>query len=245
MDSGGVPTRSTSWRSSPSAEGQRQKRMSDVWEYVGMATFSAAIESYLLGAFSSWDAGLGWEVEQSRSALLVHDLLPYYLSVLDDGLVTVLLANTAALIDDARHHNIPVIASAPRPATSIDQRGLGGRLWGLGPSVTEASTPALEQLADPAVPWIAKRSLSAFYATDLEVELRRLGRDQLVIAGVFASGGVLATTFDALARDLQVFVVTDAVADYTQDLHANALTTIARSTGQAVATTVLRSAWQG
>ncbi|WP_370654774.1 isochorismatase family protein [Prescottella sp. R16] len=39
-------------------------------------------------------------------------------------------------------------------------------------------------------------------------------QDQLAVCGVFASQGVAATSFDALARDIQFFVVSDAVADY-------------------------------
>ncbi|OZC67024.1 hypothetical protein CH276_07460 [Rhodococcus sp. 06-470-2] len=78
---------------------------------------------------------------------------------------------------------------------------------------------------------IAKRSYSAFYATDLEVELRRRGRDQLIIVGVFASAGILATTFDAFARDIQCFVGIESIADYTAHQHRTALNLIASLTG--------------
>lgn len=208
-----------------------------------MVTFSAQVSPYSLETFGTWDRGLGWTAERDRCALLVHDLLPYYLSVLDQDLTTTLVDTVTQLLGDAHTHDVPVVASAPRAATTAAQRGLGGRLWGMGPTHDQTSTPALGQLTDPRIPWVSKRSLSAFYATDLDVELRRLGRDQLVIVGVFAAGGVLATTFDALARDIEVFTVADGVADYTEALHAGALETIASRTGQVCSAATIRNAW--
>ena len=56
----------------------------------------------------------------------------------------------------------------------------------------------------------------------------------MVIVGGFAGQGILATTFDALAHDVETFVVRDAVADYTEELHVLAMRQIARSTGQVI-----------
>lgn len=198
-----------------------------------MTTFTAHIRSYDLGAFTSVESGLGWSLDVRRCALLVHDVLPYYLQVLDSVQREALASNIDALVVNSMVADVPVLASAPRPASELQQRGVGGRLWGLGPSADEASTSALASLPGDTV-WVRKRSLSAFYATDLDVELRRRGRDQLLIAGVFASAGVVATTFDALARDVEAFVVGDAVADYDEDVHRLALHQVARSTGQVI-----------
>jgi len=199
-----------------------------------MATFTADIQPYDLAVFSTFEAGLGWELDKDRCALLVHDMLPYYLSVLPAAQQEAVTTNAGRLVAAARSCEVPVLASAPRPASEPAQRGLGGRLWGIGPTPAEAATSAVPELQDGPVAWVAKRSVSAFYATDLEVELRRLGRDQLDIAEVFASGGVVATTFDALARDIEVFVVADAVGDDDRTLHEAALTQVARSTGQVI-----------
>lgn len=198
-----------------------------------MATFTAQIRPYDLNAFRSFDGGLGWSLDADRCAVLVHDVLPYYLKVLNPALREAVVSKIQTLVTDCVAADVPVLASAPRPANDLPQRGVGGRLWGLGPSADEAATSALTSLPDDTV-WVRKRSLSAFYATDLDVELRRRGRDQLLVVGVFASGGVVATTFDALARDIEVFVVGDAVADYDQDVHRLALNQVARSTGQVI-----------
>lgn len=98
---------------------------------------------YSLETFGTWDRGLGWTAERDRCALLVHDLLPYYLSVLDQDLTTTLVDTVTQLLEDAHTHDVPVVASAPRAATTAAQRGLGGRLWGMGPTHDQTSTPAL------------------------------------------------------------------------------------------------------
>lgn len=201
-----------------------------------VAGFAAQVSQYSLSEFAEAGAGLGWRFEPSRAAVLVHDLLPYYVGVLPAATQQDLVRQCGRVVGSARARGLPILASAPRPATTVRQRGLGGRLWGLGPSSAQVAAHCLPDLDEPDVPWIRKRSLSAFFATDLDVELRRQGRGQLILVGVFASQGIVATSFDALARDLEVFLIADAVADYSRDLHSLALDQVARSTGQVITT---------
>jgi enamine deaminase RidA (YjgF/YER057c/UK114 family) len=65
-------------------------------------------------------------------------------------------------------------------------------------------------------------------------------RDQPIVIGVFAAAGVTATSFDALAHDVQPFVAVEASADYTRDRHAVALTHDATTTGRVLRTTAMR-----
>jgi len=162
----------------------------------------------------------------------VHDLLPYYLEVLPASVGDGVVAQVARLLAWAGQQGVPVLASAPRPASDLVQRGLGGQLWGLGPTQEQTAASCLAELAGDDVVWVAKRSYSAFFATDLAVELARRRRDQLIVVGVFAAAGVTATTFDALAHDVQPFVAVEATADYTRARHAAALTHIATTTGR-------------
>lgn len=199
-----------------------------------MTTFASDTTAYDPRALEGLQGGNGFSVDPPRCAVLVHDLLPYYLQVLEESTRKAVIDGAADVVSWARTHQAPVMASAPRPAIRIEQRGLGGNLWGLGPTIEEASLSPLPELAADDVVWVRKRSLSAFFATDLDVELRRAGRDQLVVVGVFASQGIVATSFDALARDVECVVVSDAVADYSVHLHTLAMRQIARSTGQVV-----------
>lgn len=59
---------------------------------------------------------------------------------------------------------------------------------------------------------VAKSRMSAFYATDLEVVLRGLGVERVVITGVTTHMCCLSTAFDAAARDFEVVVVSDLTA---------------------------------
>lgn len=199
-----------------------------------MVTFPSDVQQYSMSQFSGNDWGIGWEVDSARCAVLIHDFLPYYLKVLPQSLVAELEQSCGRLITCSREASIPLITSAPRPAYQLYQRGLGARLWGKGPTLEESEERIIDGLSEPEVPCMRKRSLSAFYGTDLEIEMRRAGKDQLVILGVFTGGGILATSFDALARDIECFVVSDGTADFTEKRHAQALSQIGETTGQII-----------
>ena len=56
---------------------------------------------------------------------------------------------------------------------------------------------------------IVKRRHSAFFGTDLEVVLRSLEIDTVVVTGSATSISVLCTALDAAARDYRTFIVSD------------------------------------
>ncbi len=78
----------------------------------------------------------------------------------------------------------------------------------------------------------SKKRLSAFYGTDLEILLRTLGTETVVIAGINTNTCVLCTAFDAFNRDLRVIVCSDGVASmYGEDLHVFGLENVRRCLG--------------
>lgn len=80
-----------------------------------------------------------------------------------------------------------------------------------------------------------KRRLGSFYGTDLELLLRALGTESLLIAGVNTNTCVLNAAFEAFNRDLRVLVVEDCVASmYGDDLHEFALQNVKRCLGWVV-----------
>ncbi|MFG3281356.1 isochorismatase family protein [Streptomyces sp. NPDC048111] len=167
-----------------------------------------------------------WKVEPSRAVLLVHDLQNYFLAAFDTEAAPVpeLLANVARLKREADRLGIPVLYTAQPGGQSPEERGLQQDFWGPG----LPADPHAEAIADAVAPGpgdtvLTKWKYSGFVRTDLLERLREQGRDQVVITGVYAHIGVLMTACDAWMRDIQAFLVADAVADFSAEDHAMAL----------------------
>ena len=69
-----------------------------------------------------------------------------------------------------------------------------------------------------------KKRYSAFYATDLEFLLRRLGADTLILAGINTTTCVLCNAFESTNRDFRVIIAQDAVDSMDgEEMHRFAL----------------------
>jgi nicotinamidase-related amidase len=66
---------------------------------------------------------------------------------------------------------------------------------------------------------VTKRRVSAFVGSDLEVVLRGLGVDQLVLFGLSTSGAVLSTVRMAADMDFGLTVLGDMCVDRKEDVH--------------------------
>ncbi len=77
-----------------------------------------------------------------------------------------------------------------------------------------------------------KKRLSAFYGTDLEILLRTLKADTLVLMGINTNTCVQCTAFEAYNRDFKVVVISDCVGSmYGEDLHIFGLENMSRCLG--------------
>lgn len=77
-----------------------------------------------------------------------------------------------------------------------------------------------------------KKRYSAFYATDLEFLLRRLGADTLILAGINTTTCILCTAFEATNRDFHVVIASDAVDSMDgQEMHRFALRLMGAAVG--------------
>src|SRR5205807_9804792 len=69
-----------------------------------------------------------------------------------------------------------------------------------------------------------KKRYNAFYATDLEFLLRRLGVDTVILTGINTTTCVLCTAFEATNRDFRVVIASDAVDSMDgEEMHRFAL----------------------
>ncbi|MGW1279617.1 isochorismatase family protein [Streptomyces tsukubensis] len=185
------------------------------------------IDSYRMpGAGDLPKATMPWRPHPDRAAVLVHDMQKYFLRPFPAGRspLTELVANVARVLSTARAAGVPVLYTAQPGGMSRDDRGLLYDLWGPGMSTDEADRGIAGEVApEPGETVLTKWRYSAFHRSDLEERLRASGRDQLLVCGVYAHMGCLITACDAFSRDIQPFLVADALGDVSLDDHLMAL----------------------
>ncbi|OVE46000.1 isochorismatase [Chromobacterium violaceum] len=187
-----------------------------------------------------------WRVDPKRAALLIHDMQHYFLAFYgeDSALVNELVSKVEALRRWADSHGVPVIYTAQPTEQKPEDRALLNDMWGPGlttadPAV-QAVTPRLAPRERDTV--LVKWRYSAFQRSDLQEKMKAWGRDQLVICGVYAHIGCMMTACDAFMRDIQAFMVGDAVADFSEEEHKMALRYVATRCGAVIAQSDLAAA---
>ncbi|MCF6744042.1 isochorismatase family protein [Blastococcus sp. KM273128] len=169
---------------------------------------------------------VAWRPDPSRAALLVHDMQRYFVRFLPEGRspAVELISRARALLDAARAAGVPVYYTAQPGAMTAQERGLLADFWGPGMTRDAGDREIVPELAPgPGDVILTKWRYSAFVRSDLHRRLVDGGRDQLIVCGVYAHVGCLVTANDAMARDIQPFLVADAVADFSADHHRLAL----------------------
>lgn len=178
------------------------------------------------------DAGPApWRPDRHRAALLIHDLQGYFVGFLPPGRppTTDLVTNIGRARGAAYAGGLPVIYSVQPGRMPRAGRGLLHDLWGPGMTDAPGDRDVIAGLAPgPDDHVVTKRRYSAFFGTPLAGLLASLGRDQLIVCGVFAHLGCLLTAADAFAHDVQPFLLTDAMADFSAEDHRQALDYAAR-----------------
>ncbi|WP_241608021.1 isochorismatase family protein [Rosenbergiella australiborealis] len=180
-----------------------------------------------------------WTFEPQRAALLIHDMQNYFLNFWgeESAFINTVVAHIAALRQQCKAMGIPVFYTAQPNEQSDTDRALLNDMWGPGlnrhpeqQKITQALAPDEHDIV------LTKWRYSAFQRSDLEQQLKAMGRDQLIITGVYAHIGCLTTATDAFMRDIKPFMVADALADFSRDEHMMALTYTAGRSGKVVMT---------
>ena len=198
-----------------------------------------SLPSYPLPSADQFPASkVSWPVHPSRAVLLIHDMQDYFLAFYgaDSPLATALTRKVRALRDWARQWNIPVVYTAQPAEQNPADRALLNDVW--GPGLT-AADPALQAVTATVAPEagdtvLVKWRYSAFQRSSLESLMKQWGRDQLLICGIYAHIGCLTTALDAFMRDIQPFMVADAVADFSEADHQMALKYVASRCGRVI-----------
>ncbi len=195
------------------------------------------IQPYPLPTEAELPAGrVGWKPDPARAALLVHDAQRYFLAPYEGAPVPEMVANIAALADAARAAGVPVFYTAQPGYQAAEDRGLLTEFWGDGIGAVIDDDPAAADVVGELAPKpgdtvLTKWRYSAFQRSTFTEQLAEAGRDQLLITGVYAHIGCQATAVEAFMRDIQPFLVGDAVADFSRERHDQACEYVAQRCG--------------
>jgi bifunctional isochorismate lyase/aryl carrier protein len=189
------------------------------------------IEAYALPDAASIPASrVPWRIEARRAALLIHDMQNYFVRAfpVDGSPIRDVIAHIDGIRRACRAQGVPVYYSAQPGHQDPKERGLQSDFWGPGMTSSPEHRGIVTALApEPGDTVLTKWRYSAFQRAPFEESLRALGRDQLIITGIYASIGCTLTAADAFMRDVQPFFVADAVADFTRARHDAAVAFVA------------------
>ncbi|MFD0377383.1 isochorismatase family protein [Streptomyces sp. NPDC127112] len=165
-----------------------------------------------------------WTPDPSRAVLLVHDMQRYFLAPFPASVRDPLVRHCTQLRERCAELGVPVFYTAQPGGMTDEERGLLKDFWGPGMRVDPADRLIVTELAPrPADQVLTKWRYSAFFNSELLAQMRAQGRDQLILCGVYAHVGVLATALEAFTNDIQPFLVADALGDFSAEYHRLAL----------------------
>ncbi|WP_045855527.1 isochorismatase family protein [Teredinibacter purpureus] len=186
---------------------------------------------------------VNWTLDHSRAVLLIHDMQDYFVDFYgtDNPLMTRVIDNINAIRSHCDERGIPVVYTAQQPDENHSSRGLLNDMWGAGINNRPERTPIVSLLAPKASDTtLVKHRYSAFQKSDLESRMRRWGRDQLIIVGIYGHIGCQLTAADAFMRDIQPFMVADGIADFSAVHHQKAIEYVASCCGKVVSCDALK-----
>lgn len=157
-------------------------------------------------------------------ALVVIDMLRDFVDA--DGKLSIgpsaagVVQAIARKVEEARREGWPVIYVCDRHAEDDPE-------FAMFPPHCVAGTPGADVVAElrprPGDKIVPKRRYSAFFQTDLDLTLRELGVDEIVLAGVCTNICDLYTAADARMLGYRVTVPRDCVASFDEAAHEFAL----------------------
>jgi nicotinamidase-related amidase len=171
------------------------------------------------------------KLKKSKASLLVIDMQRFFLEPKSPGFTcggVAILPTVKKLITAFRKAKRPVIFT--RHVHHPDGHDAGNLGWWWEGMCVEG-TPESEIHEDiaplPKEEVILKHRYSSFCNTDLEVVLRGLGIEDIVISGVMTNLCCETTAREAFMRDWRVFFPADATGTVSEEMHCASLLNLA------------------
>lgn len=178
-------------------------------------------------------------VDPSRAALLLVDLQVGVTRGFDSFPHTgaEVVANAARLVSTCRDAAIPIVFVTvnygPGNLIQVDVPSDWGNAFA-PPEGWDELDPGLG--AEPGDLRVVKHAMSAFYGTDLDVQLRQRGIRELIVGGIATHGGVESTARSAFDRAYAQYFVSDAMASVTLPHHQHCVEQVFPMMGHVVTT---------
>jgi nicotinamidase-related amidase len=175
----------------------------------------------------------------ARAALLVVDMQKVFAAPEGSTFLPMSVPvgeRLAALVQECRQRGVPVIFTRHVHTNPQMDGGSMARWW--SSLILEGTDEA--ELVDGLRPQdgervIVKCRYSAFAGTPLEMILRSLGVEDLIVGGVMTNLCCETTARDAFNRDFNVFFLGDGTATANQELHDSSLKNISYGFGRVLA----------
>lgn len=166
-------------------------------------------------------------IDPRNTALLVMDYQAGVINALHGGNdVDALLRRVAAAISTARNAGAKIVyVRAAFTDDDLDAVPETNKVFAPGAAARanhhEHPESAVHELLapEPGDLVIRKTRLGAFSTSDLDDKLREAGITNLILAGVFSRGVLLATAVEGVDRDFGLYVLADASADPDPAVH--------------------------
>jgi nicotinamidase-related amidase len=168
-----------------------------------------------------------FENSEATALLIVdmqHDFVDPSAPLSTPGATTI-IPTIASIADACRNRRLPVIYTREMHRAGLEDFGIEGNFEPLHCVEGTGGSEIVPELEPRSGDYVvaAKRRYDAFLGTELDLLLRGLKVENLLVTGVCTDICVVSTVFHARNLDYRCFVVTDAVDGTSQQRHDAAL----------------------
>lgn len=165
-----------------------------------------------------------------KTAVIVVDMLNDFVTgVLKCERAPRIIPNIQRLLDFTRKKGIPVIYANDTHLPGVDKEF---EVWPPHAVVGTKGAEVIDELKPVKGDYIIqKRRYSAFYGTDLDLLLRELHVDTLVLVGLITDVCVQHTAADAFFRGFQIIVPEDCVETLTEEAQRSGIEYLRKNYG--------------